>query len=135
MQVADALEEIQIRNARIECGKRGIGQEAAIFDIHSQAEEERLLAEQEDEEAARWAFSKAEMSAPRLNPEPYLRRGGPPQPEAGEDIYTSPPAIDHTFERTKNVKKTAMTVLVKKREPSKPPPATLGLGGYGLDWD
>ncbi|KAK2814033.1 hypothetical protein FQN50_000437 [Emmonsiellopsis sp. PD_5] len=55
MAVADALDEIRTRNARIERGGRE-GEEAALLRKQVEADEERLRAEKEDEEAARRAF-------------------------------------------------------------------------------
>ncbi|EEQ89386.1 hypothetical protein RJZ56_003616 [Blastomyces dermatitidis] len=56
MAVADALDEIRTRNARIERGERGAGEEAALLKAQREADEEKLRAEREDEEAARRAF-------------------------------------------------------------------------------
>ncbi|KAK2732879.1 hypothetical protein FQN55_003886 [Onygenales sp. PD_40] len=55
MAVADALDEIRTRNARIERGGRE-GEEEALLRKQVEADEERLRAEKEDEEAARRAF-------------------------------------------------------------------------------
>lgn len=58
MAVADALDEIRTRNARIERGEAR-GEEVALAHVRDEAEEARRKAEQEDEEAARRAFMTA----------------------------------------------------------------------------
>jgi hypothetical protein len=58
MAVADALDEIRTRNARIERGEAR-GEEVALARVRDEAEEARRRAEQEDEEAARRAFMTA----------------------------------------------------------------------------
>lgn len=55
MAVADALDEIRTRNARIERGEAR-GEEIALAHVIDEADEARLQAEKEDEEAARRAF-------------------------------------------------------------------------------
>ncbi|EEH23238.1 hypothetical protein PABG_05449 [Paracoccidioides brasiliensis Pb03] len=56
MAVADALDEIRTRNARIEREEREGKEEAALLRAQREADEERIKAEREDEEAARRAF-------------------------------------------------------------------------------
>ncbi|KAL9111517.1 MAG: hypothetical protein Q9227_004004 [Pyrenula ochraceoflavens] len=146
MQVADALDEIRTRNARIERGERGMGQEAAMANIQSSAEVVRLRIEEEDAEAARRAFSNAEKGTLDTETMPNTRGDEVTQAEleqTGNSNHASPPppAVNHTFERTKKVKKPAISGLVKKTEPVKtalvqaPATATLGLGDYGSDSD
>ncbi|EEP79106.1 cell cycle control protein cwf16 [Uncinocarpus reesii 1704] len=55
MAVADALDEIRTRNARIERGEKG-GEELAILLASREADEAKAKADAEDEEAARRAF-------------------------------------------------------------------------------
>ncbi|PGH00582.1 hypothetical protein AJ80_09153 [Polytolypa hystricis UAMH7299] len=55
MAVADALDEIRTRNARIERGERG-GEEMALLRSQIEVDEARARQEREDEEAARRAF-------------------------------------------------------------------------------
>ncbi|KAL4926121.1 Saf4/Yju2 family protein [Aspergillus undulatus] len=55
MAIADALDEIRTRNARIERGG-ALGEEAALATVKEQVDEAALRAQQEDEEAARKAF-------------------------------------------------------------------------------
>ncbi|KAL1959392.1 hypothetical protein VTO42DRAFT_2195 [Malbranchea cinnamomea] len=56
MAIADALDEIRTRNARIERGERGGAEEIALRRAREEAEQARLQAEKEIEEAARRAF-------------------------------------------------------------------------------
>jgi hypothetical protein len=55
MAVADALDEIRTRNARIQRGE-ALGEEAALTLVRDEVDEARRKAEEEDEEAARRAF-------------------------------------------------------------------------------
>jgi hypothetical protein len=55
MQIADALDEIRTRNARIERNE-ALGEEAALETVKDDIDEAALQAEKEDEEAARKAF-------------------------------------------------------------------------------
>lgn len=59
MAVADALDEIRTRNARIERGERR-GEEVALAHVRDEADEARLREEREIEEAAKRAFMTAE---------------------------------------------------------------------------
>ncbi|KAA8642954.1 hypothetical protein EYZ11_001067 [Aspergillus tanneri] len=56
MAIADALDEIRTRNARIERNE-GLGEDVALTQVRSEVDEARLQAEKEDEEAARRAFT------------------------------------------------------------------------------
>ncbi|KAL4904463.1 hypothetical protein BDW74DRAFT_154907 [Aspergillus multicolor] len=55
MAIADALDEIRTRNARIERNE-ALGDEVALAHVQEQVDEEALRAQREDEEAARKAF-------------------------------------------------------------------------------
>jgi uncharacterized protein YnzC (UPF0291/DUF896 family) len=55
MAIADALDEIRTRNARIERGEGGVG----VATVRDEKDEERERAEREDEETARRAFMRA----------------------------------------------------------------------------
>lgn len=139
VQVADALDEIRVRNARIERGERGLKEEDAIAAVRDTMEEERLCAEREDEEAARRAFAEANARAER------------PEEDAGIDEHVDEgriqnvpdsksmaPPLPPTFERKKIIKKPLVPGLVKKAEPARPAPpptARLGLAGYDSDSD
>jgi hypothetical protein len=135
VQVADALDEIRVRNARIERGERGGKEEVALASVKDTMEEERLRAEREDEEAARRAFAEAKPQQEQLDQ----------RIEINEETITSmpdsmsmPPPPPPTFERKKIVKKpvTPGLVKVKKAElqPTAPAPS-LGLADYGSDSD
>ncbi|GBF66142.1 pre-mRNA-splicing factor [Trichophyton mentagrophytes] len=56
MAVADALDEIRSRNARIERGERGGGEELALQRAKAEAEEAKAREDKEIEEAAKRAF-------------------------------------------------------------------------------
>lgn len=137
MKIADALDEIRTRNARIERGEKGgLGVEEALAGVRDQAEEERLKAEKEDEEIARRAFEGR-------NREIVLSEQAGKEQLNGSKAFTAeevdraamPPP---TFERVKKIKKAVVPALVKKAEPSKAVPVptpSLGLSGYGSDSD
>ncbi|KAL4886016.1 CWC16 protein [Aspergillus karnatakaensis] len=55
MAIADALDEIRTRNARIERNE-ALGEEAALANVQEEVDEAALRAQREDEEAARKAF-------------------------------------------------------------------------------
>jgi hypothetical protein len=135
VQVADALDEIRVRNARIERGERGGKEEVALASVKDTMEEERLRAEREDEETARRAFAEAKPQQEQLDQ----------RIEINEETITSmpdsmsmPPPPPPTFERKKIVKKPVTPGLakVKKAEPQPAAPApSLGLADYGSDSD
>jgi hypothetical protein len=135
VQVADALDEIRIRNARIERGERGGKEEVALASVKDTIEEERLRAEREDEEAARRAFAEAKAQQEQLDQGIEIDE----EPVASmPDAMSMPPPPPPTFERKKIVKKPVTPVLVKpkKAEPQPTAPApSLGLAGYGSDSD
>jgi len=139
VQVADALDEIRIRNARIERGERGGKEEEAIAAVRDTIEEERLRAEREDEEAARRAFAEAHAQAERAEDDVEVNghvEGGRSESKPSAMLMAPPPLP--TFERKKIVKKPLLPGLVKKAElicPAPTPTATLGLAGYDSDSD
>ena len=59
MAIADALDEIRTRNARIERNEAR-DEDATIAAVRDEIDEERLKAEREDDEAARRAFTTAD---------------------------------------------------------------------------
>ncbi|RMZ92410.1 hypothetical protein DV736_g331, partial [Chaetothyriales sp. CBS 134916] len=127
MAIADALDEIRTRNARIERGERGGKEEDALAQVRDAALELREAQEREDEEAARRAFE--ERNVARAFEE-----------EAAEsndhtkdlDEQSRSPATVASFGRIKKAKKPLVPGLVKKAEPppQQVPPA--GLPGLGL---
>jgi hypothetical protein len=135
VQVADALDEIRVRNARIERGERGGKEEVALASVKDTMEEERLRAEREDEEAARRAFAEAKSQQEQLDQRIEINE----EPVANmPDSMSMPPPPPPTFERKKIVKKLATPGLVKakKAEPQPAAPApSLGLADYGSDSD
>jgi hypothetical protein len=139
VQVADALDEIRVRNARIERGERGLKEEEAIAAVRDTMEEERLRAEREDEETARRAFAEANAGAEKPNEETQLNAHiNGSRSKSIPDSMPMPPPPPPTFERKKTVKKPLVPGLVKKAEPVRPdlpPAATLGLAGYDSDSD
>lgn len=60
MAVADALDEIRTRNARVERGERSAGEELALQRAKEEADDARARAEKEDDEAVRRAFTTEE---------------------------------------------------------------------------
>lgn len=139
VQVADALDEIRVRNARIERGERGLKEEDAIAAVRDTMEEERLCAQREDEEAARRAFAEANARVER----PEEGAGVGEHVDEGQiqnvpDSKSMAPPRLPTFERKKIIKKPLVPGLVKKAEPTRPAPpptASLGLAGYESDSD
>jgi hypothetical protein len=139
MQVADALDEIRVRNARIERGERGLKEEDAIAVVRDTVQEERLRAEREDEEAARRAFAEAAAQAeiPGKDAEADGQVDDSSKRSVPDSRLMAPPPPP-TFERKKIVKKPLVPGLVKKAEPVRPalpPTASLGLAGYDSDSD
>ena len=136
MQIADALDDIRLRNARIERGERGAKEEEALATVRDTVEEERLRAEREDEEAARRAFAdaNAELEAGVEDTEVNGHAESSQSNSMAESTAMAPPPPP-SFERKKIVKKQLVPGLVKKAEPVLIPTVTLGLGGYGSDSD
>jgi hypothetical protein len=134
MQIADALDEIRTRNARIERGERE-GEEEVLANVRDKAEEERLKAEQEDEEAVKRAFEAANIRAARTGEELEAQgaTADAPVPKTNDAAMPPPPP---SFERKKILKKPTVPTLLKKTEPvqavAAPKPA-LGLAGYDSD--
>ncbi|KAJ5398188.1 Splicing factor YJU2 [Penicillium cosmopolitanum] len=118
MAIADALDEIRTRNARI-ARNEGKDDEAALDSIHEQVDESRLQAEREDEEAARKAFMTAdgerikrivdeeEEPAPAAAPV-----SAEPKPAAS---ISMPPPSSTSFSRVKKSKKSGNLLGIKKK--------------------
>ena len=129
MAVADALDEIRTRNARIERGEKGQKEEQAILIAREEVEKRRKREDEELEEAARLAFSKE-------NIERVLEEAVEVEDE---------PVMNHTFERVVRPRKADVKPLAKKVEIVKTVPAMpttkpvvssgLGLAAYGSDDD
>lgn len=134
MQIADALDEIRTRNARIERGERGGKEDEALAQSHLQANEQRARQEQEDEEAARKAFERSNVQQARLDEAIELNGSA-----EGSESDASVPAVA-SFERVRKSKKPLVPGLAKKIEtaPAKAPvaapkPLSLGLADYDSD--
>ena len=139
MQIADALDDIRLRNARIERGERGAKEEEALATVRDTVEEERLRAEQEDEEAAKRAFAEANAQLEN-GVEGTEVNGYTENSRVGSILEprSMPPPPPPSFERKKIVRKSQVPGLVKKAESARPAPvptATLGLADYGSDSD
>ena len=138
MQIADALDEIRTRNARIERGeKRGGKEDEALAQVRDAALERRERQEQEDEEATRRAFERSNVEKAR-DDEAAKVNG------SSMNIEDREPASEPTlpsFERVKKFKKPLVPGLVKKTDPTPAIVATvskpvgLGLGDYDSDDD
>ena len=136
MQIADALDEIRTRNARIERGERGGGSEVALTTVQDRVDEDKLKADQEDEEAVKRAFTAD-------NVERVIREAEEEEQKLMATRLTTNTTSDGkqaplpTFERVKKAKKPLVPGLVKKVEPVKsaptPPASTMGLVDYDSD--
>lgn len=109
MAVADALDEIRTRNARIERGE-ALGEETALSYVKDDAEEARLQAEREDEEAARRAFmTSTGEKVKRLVEDDETNPGAKTE---------EPPAPAVSFARVKKPKKPFSAGLGIKKKPA-----------------
>ncbi|KAK2763149.1 hypothetical protein FQN54_009785 [Arachnomyces sp. PD_36] len=109
MAVADALDEIRTRNARIERGGKGAEEELALSKARDDADLERARAEKEDEERARRAF---------------LTAGGERVKRLVEDEETAAPGKQTPAEETKAMPPPSFT---RVKKPKKPFSAGLGI--------
>lgn len=136
MQIADALDEIRTRNARIERGEKGGKEEQALAQTRREADVRRLREDQELEEAARQAFTRENVERARQEEMERLRQN---------DVDQSNTRPIHTFDKTARPRKIDSLGIIKKPvsavtqpiEPPAKPAATqgLGLGAYGSDND
>lgn len=115
MAIADALDEIRTRNARI-ARNEGLEDEVALDLIHNEVDEAKLREEQEDEEAARRAFMTASGErVKRVVDEEELTLPGPSQTKTTQ-AQMPPPST--SFARVKKAKKPGVTSLGIKKKPS-----------------
>jgi Saf4/Yju2 protein len=135
MQIADKLDEIRMRNARIEKGERGEKEEGALTKVRDEVEEARLRAEREDEEAARRAFEKTNVEKVRRGEaELFNGQAGRNINDGMNDQEAMPAPPLPLFERAQKAKKPPAMALgvVKKTEPlklvAKPTPPAMALG-------
>jgi hypothetical protein len=113
MAVADALDEIRTRNARIERGEAR-GEEIALSHVRDEAEEARLQAEREDEEAARRAFTTSTgEKVKRIVEDPDLL-------DSAQSLMSlvPDPAVAPSFARVKKHKKPFSSGLGIKKKSS-----------------
>ncbi|KEF63422.1 uncharacterized protein A1O9_01400 [Exophiala aquamarina CBS 119918] len=139
MQVADALDEIMQRNARIERGEKGGKEDEALIQAGEQARREREAQDRADDDAARDAFRASNVEMVKRE-EQTLDNGD----QLSRDSDKIPAAVS-SFERSKKVKRPLVPGLVRKTEqPKASSPLTtvsslastaLGLGDYDSDDD
>lgn len=140
MQIADALDEIRTRNARIERGEKGVKEEDALDKVRYTLEEQKARQEQEDEEAAKKAFEERNVwEARRAEEEAEVNSSIIEDGPIDQERESMPPPLP-SFERVKRVKKPVVPGLVKKAEAPKQAsapivPKSLGLADYGSDSD
>ncbi|KAJ5177216.1 Splicing factor YJU2 [Penicillium canariense] len=114
MAIADALDEIRTRNARI-ARHEGKDDEAALDSIHNEVDEAKLQQEKEDEEAARRAFMTASGERVKRVVEEEPTPPGPSQTKAAQ-VQMPPPST--SFARVKKAKKPGVTSLGIKKKAS-----------------
>lgn len=116
MAIADALDEIRTRNARIERNESK-SDEVALNLARDEVDEAKLQAEKEDEEAARRAFMTASGEKVKriVEEEEPAAPAGPSEPKPSQ-IQMPPPST--SFARVKRPKKPAVTSLGIKKKPS-----------------
>lgn len=113
MAIADALDEIRTRNARIERNEAQ-GGDAALAVVRDEVGEERLRAEREDEEAARRAFMTAQGErVKRIVDEEDMDKVAAGPSEKKSDVPPPP-----SFARVKKPKKPLINGLGIKKKPS-----------------
>ncbi|KAJ5947960.1 hypothetical protein N7466_000975 [Penicillium verhagenii] len=118
MQIADALDEIRTRNARIQRNESK-GEAVALEFAQEDQDEVRLQQEKEDEEAARRAFMTATGERIKRiveDEEPIIAAA---QPESSESASIQmPPPSSTSFARVKKAKKAGVNKLGIKKKPS-----------------
>ncbi|KAF2229769.1 DUF572-domain-containing protein [Viridothelium virens] len=122
MAVADALDEIRTRNARLQ---RAEGQERSEVDVDDRRDEERERQEREDAEAARRAFERVgQMEEIVIDEEPVIEEEGPLEPAMNVvvaqpvDAEQKPKMPPPSFGRTVKKKKDFGAALgIKKKAP------------------
>ena len=83
MQIADALDEIRTRNARIERGEKGGKEEQALAQTRREADIRRMREDQELEEAAKQAFTRENVERARQEELERLRQDDVNQSNTG----------------------------------------------------
>ncbi|KAJ5702642.1 Splicing factor YJU2 [Penicillium malachiteum] len=117
MAIADALDEIRTRNARIQRNEAK-GEETALEFVRDEQDEAQLLQEKEDEEAARRAFMTSTGERVKRIVEEEEPVAAPQQPVASTSSVTMPPPSSTSFARVKKAKKPGVSSLGIKKKPS-----------------
>ncbi|KAJ5272440.1 Splicing factor YJU2 [Penicillium angulare] len=121
MAIADALDEIRTRNARIQRNESK-GDEQALEFVKDEQDDAKLLEEKEDEEAARRAFMTASGERiKRVVEEEEEVVSDLPQPGASKTASASvsmPPPSSTSFARVKKAKRPGIPGLGIKKKPS-----------------
>ena len=121
MAIADALDEIRTRNARMERNE-AVGDETAILQVKEQVDEEKLKEEKEIEEAARKAFmTDSGEKVKRLVEEDQ----GPSSSSSSSNAATPAPAASAAPEKRKADMPPPSFARVEK--PKKPLVNSLGI--------
>ncbi|KAJ5919628.1 hypothetical protein N7454_009463 [Penicillium verhagenii] len=118
MQIADALDEIRTRNARIQRNESK-GEAVTLEFAQEDQDEVRLQQEKEDEEAARRAFMTATGERIKRIVEDEEPTITATQPESSESASIQmPPPSSTSFARVKKAKKAGVNKLGIKKKPS-----------------
>ncbi|KAF2456881.1 CWC16 protein [Lineolata rhizophorae] len=117
MAVADALDEIRTRNARIERADKD-GADGAIAMVHDKRDEERERQEREDAEAARKAFARLADVMEEDDGEVADRVVPPPKHDSPAPTSSAAEAPAPTFKRTVKKKKDFGAALGIKKKTS-----------------
>ncbi|KAJ5669886.1 Splicing factor YJU2 [Penicillium macrosclerotiorum] len=115
MAIADALDEIRTRNARIARSEMK-GDEGALDLIHNELDEDKLQQDMEDEETARKAFMTA--SGERVKRIVDEEEPAPTGPSEAKPLPTQMPPPSTSFARVKRPKKAGVSSLGIKKKPS-----------------
>ena len=138
MKIADALDDIRTRNARIERGEKGgSGIEDALTGVRNEAEDQRRKAEREDEEMTRRAFENGNRERVLLEESMQAEIDSVgSQAQRARDAAAMPPP---SFQKVVKTKKAVAGSLIRKPKASAVvkvnPTPSLGLGGYESDSD
>ncbi|KAK5937255.1 Pre-mRNA-splicing factor cwf16 [Knufia obscura] len=130
MQIADALDEIRTRNARIERGEKGGKEEVALQRTRESVVEERRREEEELEEAARAAFRRENVEV--------VRRQELEEVYGSEKVREDAVPKTHSFEKVARPRKANGGISLVKQavlasaKPPEPAPKPVVVGGVGL---
>ncbi|KAJ5641951.1 hypothetical protein N7490_005951 [Penicillium lividum] len=115
MQIADALDEIRTRNARIQRSEAK-GDEVALEFVREDQDQVKLQQEKEDEEAARRAFMTAEGERIKriVEDEEPVTTAAQPESSNSASILMPPPSST-SFARVKKAKKGVNKLGIKKK--------------------